>query len=226
MNSFPARNRRADARRSRAAILDAAVQLLNAQPDASVEAVATAAGVTRQTVYAHFPSREQLLGAALDRVTEEAVAAMDATDPDTGPAAAALLRVLDASARAAGRYRVLLQKISSLPVSAPEDRARHAPVADRLERVIRRGQAAGEFDDRLAPDWLVAVTIKLGHAASEEVDAGRLSDAEATAALHTSLLRVLGASAAPGGEPAQPAGEPGSGTRLDSATAKTTRLSR
>ncbi|TMR96952.1 TetR/AcrR family transcriptional regulator [Nonomuraea basaltis] len=193
MSSSQARNRRADAQRSRASILDAAVQLLNARPDASVEAIATAAGVTRQTVYAHFPSREQLLAAVLDRITEEAVAAMDAVDLDTGPAADALLRLLDAGDRTAGRYPVLLQKISSLPVSPQADEERHAPVADRLKRVIQRGQATREFDDLLPPDWLVAVTVKLGHTASEEVDAGRMSREQAAQALHTSLLRVFGA---------------------------------
>jgi AcrR family transcriptional regulator len=32
--------------------------VLSAQPEASVEDIARAAGVSRQTVYAHFPSRE------------------------------------------------------------------------------------------------------------------------------------------------------------------------
>ncbi|MFG2496923.1 TetR/AcrR family transcriptional regulator [Streptomyces sp. NPDC048441] len=189
--------RRADARRSRASILDAAVQLLNAEPDASMEGIAKAAGVTRQTVYAHFPSREQLLTAVLDRVTEEAVAAMDAVDPDSGPAADALLRLLDATARTAGRYPVLLRTIDSPPVSPLDDHERHAPVAERLKRVIQRGQETGEFDSHLSPDWLVTVTIKLGHAAAGEVDTGRMPDAEATEALRISLLRVLGATAPP-----------------------------
>ncbi|MEU4639608.1 TetR/AcrR family transcriptional regulator [Micromonospora sp. NPDC023814] len=196
MTSSP--KRRADALRSRAAVLDAAVRLLSAHPDASVEAVASAAGVTRQTVYAHFSSRQQLLAAVLDRVTEEVVAAMDAADTDTGPAADALLRMLDVSAREAGKYRGLLQAISALPVSPQADQERHAPVADRLGRVVRRGQEAGEFDDRLPADWFVAVVVKLGHAASEEADAGRMSEADATAALRTSLLRVLGAPTPPG----------------------------
>lgn len=191
MARSPAPNRRADALRSRAAILDAAVQALNTDPDASIEAIATAAGVTRQTVYAHFPSREQLLAAVLDRLTEEAVAAMDAADLETGSAADALLRLLEAGRRTSGRYPVLFEKISSLPVSPHVDRQRHAPVADRLKRIIQRGQRTGEFDSRLSPDWLVAVTVKLGHAAGEEVDAGRMSSDEATDALRISLLRVF-----------------------------------
>jgi AcrR family transcriptional regulator len=193
MTRSQARNRRADAQRSRAGILDAAVRLLNADPDVSLGAIATAAGVTRQTVYAHFPSRQQLLAAVLDRLTEETVAAMDAADPATGPAADALLRLLAASTRVTGQYRVLLQQLSSLPVSPQADHERHAPVADRLKRLILRGQQTGEFDEQLAPDWLVAVTISLAHAASAEVDAGRLSDEEAVETLHTTLLRALGA---------------------------------
>lgn len=201
MTSFPARNRRADARRSRTAILDAAARVLNADPDAGLEAIATAAGVTRQTVYAHFPSREQLLIAVVDRLTQEAVAAMDAAEPDAGPAADALLRLLDASAGTVRRFPVLLRKISSLPVGPRADHDRHTPVADRIKRVVQRGRQAGEFDDRLPLDWLVTATIKLAHAASEERDAGRLSGDEAEDALRTSLLRILGAASGDGCPP-------------------------
>ncbi|MEO3791022.1 TetR/AcrR family transcriptional regulator [Nonomuraea sp. B10E15] len=192
MSSSPGRTRRADARRSRAAILDAAIRLLNARPDASVDAIATAAGVTRQTVYAHFPSRQRLLAAVLDRLTEEAVDEMDAADLGTGPAADALLRLIDAGARTAGRYPVLMQKLAALPVPPGEDQARHTAVADRLKLIIERGVRTGEFDDRLPVDWLVAATITLGHAASEERTAGRLTAAETDEALRVSLLRLLG----------------------------------
>lgn len=201
MTSSSARNRRADARRSRAAILEAATRVLNAEPDASLETIAGAAGVTRPTVYAHFPSRERLLLAVVDRITDEAIAAMDAANPDTGPAADALLRMLDAGAQVTGRYPVLLQLISAHPVSPEADHDRHAPVADRIRRVIQRGRRTGEFDDRLPVDWLVAATIRLGHAASEEQDAGRLSATAAPDALRTSLLRLLSATARAGSSP-------------------------
>lgn len=187
----PATHRRADARRSRAAILDAAVPLLNAVPDASVESIATEARVTRQTVYAHFPSRDQLLAAVVERITEESVAAMEAADPDAGPASGALFRVLDASARTAGRYPVLVQRIADLYTGPDAERARHAPVADLLQRVVRRGQRSGEFDTGLSPDWLGVVIVQLAHAASREIDAGRMDAEGARAALHTSLLRIL-----------------------------------
>lgn len=185
---------RADAQRSRAAILDAALRVLETDPDASVEGIATAAGVTRQTVYAHFPSRERLLAAVLDRLTEEAVDAMDAAGPDTGPAADAILRVLDAARRASSRYPSLLRRFSSTASSAEDGREQHEPVAERLRRIVERGQLAGEFDRQPPADWLVTVIIQLGHAAAGEADAGRLSPAEAENELSATVLRVLGAS--------------------------------
>ncbi|MEU8691938.1 TetR/AcrR family transcriptional regulator [Streptomyces sp. NPDC048665] len=193
MMSPPPRKLRADAHRSRAAILDAAPRVLDADPDAGLEAVAVAAGVTRQTVYAHFPSREQLLLAVTDRITEEAVAAMDAVDLDAGPAADVLMRLLEAGMRAARRYPVLLQKIAALPVSPQADRDQHRTVADRIERVLLRGRETGEFDDLLPVSWLVAAIIGLGHLASEERDAGRMSETAAQDALRTSLTRLMNA---------------------------------
>ncbi|MFC9897882.1 TetR/AcrR family transcriptional regulator [Nocardia sp. NPDC127579] len=189
----PPRKRRADARHSRAAILDAATTVLNDQPDASVEAIAAAADVTRQTVYAHYPSRERLLHAVLARITESTAAAMDAALPDDGPAAEALLRVLDAAAGESARYPVLLQQINALPATPETAREQHTPIADRLARVIRRGQAAGEFDASLPLAWLVSVTIRLAHAAAEEAAGGRMSAEAATQARTLSLMRVLGA---------------------------------
>ncbi|MEE1940792.1 TetR/AcrR family transcriptional regulator [Streptomyces sp. TRM 70361] len=211
MPSSPVHNRRADARRSRAAILDAALRVLDARPDASLETIAGAAGVTRQTVYAHFPSRERLLLAVADRITEEVAAVMDAADPHTGPAADALLRLLDAAGRAARRHPALLRQISTLLVGPQADRDRHTPIADRISAVLRRGRQTGEFDDRLPLDWLVAVTIGLAHTAGEEQDTGRLSAPEAEHALRTSVLRVLGAATGEGALPGpggHRAGEP------------------
>ncbi|GIF62389.1 hypothetical protein Ais01nite_04240 [Asanoa ishikariensis] len=187
-------NYRSDAQRRRLSILDAAVELLNAPTDPSLETIAAAAGVTRQTVYAHFPSREVLLAAALDRVTGAAMAELDAVDLDAGPATDALLRLLDASARVAAQHRLLFRRATAVPVTAARDQERHEPVAARLNRVIARGQRSGEFDDRLPADWLATLTIRIGHAAAEEADAGRMSRAEADAALRISLLRLLGAS--------------------------------
>ncbi|MEU5159567.1 TetR/AcrR family transcriptional regulator [Streptomyces sp. NPDC020875] len=191
----PRRKRRADAERSRAAILDAAVRLLRARPDAGLEAVARAAGLTRQTVYAHFASREALLAAVVDRITAEALAAIESAALDEGPAADALLRFLDASWRPYENYASLLHSVAATvtPASGRADRARHEPVAERLVRLVERGIRSGEFTPGLSPEWLVTTLIAVGHAAGEAAHSGRMTLQEARETLDATALRLLGA---------------------------------
>lgn len=153
-------------------------------------AIAAAAGVTRQTVYAHFGTRDALLEAVADRVTREAMAAMDAAEVEDGPALDALLRLQDIGWRLFERHPVLLQ-LGTAPAHAEADRTRHEPVAARLTRLVEKGQTAGEFDPDPPAAWLVAAVIALGHAAGNEVGEGRMSVAEAAAHLRTATLRVL-----------------------------------
>ncbi|MFD4373798.1 TetR/AcrR family transcriptional regulator [Streptomyces sp. NPDC058486] len=188
----PQRRRRADAERSRTAILDAAVRLLRQRPDAGMEAIATEAGVTRQTVYAHFSSREALLAATVDRITKDAVAAMDAARLGEGPATAALTRFLDVAWHAFENNAPLLQAMPT-DTAVGNDQARHEPVADRLGRLIQRGQQACEFAPDLPPHWLVSMIVALGHAAGEAVNSDRMTNAQARTALHTTVFRALGA---------------------------------
>jgi len=191
------RRQRAEARRSIAAILDAATGTLNANPGASVEDIAQAAGVSRQTVYAHFPSREALLDAVIERATAEVAAAFDAAELDDLPPAAALVRLLDVGWQVTARYLFVWH----LPtVSAEQDASRHAPVLDRMLELIRRGQDTGELDATLPPGWLLTGSLALGRAAEQEVKSGRMTVGEATDAVHHSILRLLGVREQPGPE--------------------------
>lgn len=183
------RRRRADAEQNVTAILDAATTALSAQPDASVEDIARSAGLSRQTVYAHFPSREALLDAVVERATAEVSAAFEAAGLEDAPPAEALIRLLDAGWAVSARYPFLWH----LPAVSPgNDLDRHGPVIDRLHEVIRRGQESGDFDRRLPPGWLLAAGLALGRAAEDEVKAGRMTVEDATSAVHNSFLRLFG----------------------------------
>lgn len=183
------RRRRSDAEQNRSAILQAATEALNAQPGASMEDIAAAAGVSRQTIYAHFPSRELLLNSVVARATEEVSAVFAEAGLADLPPAEALARLLERGWAVAARYPFLWHLP---PVSAADDRDRHGPVVERLQEIIRSGQERGDFDDSQPADWLLAAGLALGRAAEEQVKAGRMTVEQATAAVHSGFLRLLG----------------------------------
>ena len=80
-------------------------------------------------------------------------------------------------------------------MSPEEAHERHRPILDRLEPLIRRGQRARVFDQRLSASWLVACFLALSHAAAEEVRAGRLSADDAARSLRCTVHRVFGVNA-------------------------------
>ena len=190
----PGRRRRADARRSIDAIVSAARTVLGERPDASMEDIAAAAGVTRQTVYAHFPSRDALIAALLHALGAETVAAIDAARLDTVPPADALRQFLDIGWELIRRNPHLLGP--ALTRNPPGSNDPHHAGTARLERIIRRGQRAGDFDRTLPAAWLAIAIVGLVRTAAEQVAAGRLTTSRAAALTLDSTLRLCGAASA------------------------------
>ncbi|MEU0540993.1 TetR/AcrR family transcriptional regulator [Nocardia sp. NPDC005978] len=193
MSAVSEPRRRADAERSRAAILDAALALLPDQPGAGMSAIAAAAGVSRQTIYAHFPSRDDLRVAVADRLAATTAAAMSDADLTAGSPTAALLRVLDISWRAFEANTPVMRNLG--PVAPKDGYARHIPVTDHLLPLLRRGLDSGEFTCATTPEWLATAIVSVGAAAKQEVKTGRMTRPEAEAALRESVLRLAGAPA-------------------------------
>ncbi len=183
--------RRADAERSIASILDAAVDALASDPDASMAEIARRAGVVRATIYVHFPTREALLEAVTHRAIAEVGEVIDAAEPDRGDPAEALARVVAASWQRLGRYHALVA-INTRQQGHDELRHRHSSVLATLEPLIRRGQADGSFRADVPAAWHLSMLMALMHAASGELGAGRVSDDDAGPALVATVLGSVG----------------------------------
>ena len=189
------KRRRADADRSVAAILDAALEALASDPDSSMSEIARRAGVVRATIYVHFPTREALLDAVMDYAVGQVAEATRGAEPERGEPVDALARVLRATWRQLAQFHGLLA-LNTARLSAEELHRRHLPVLDQLEPLIERGQKQGAFRPDLPVSWLLGVTRSIVHTASHEIRGGRLPDSEAEDVM---ISTILGAIRANGG---------------------------
>ena len=153
-------------------------------------AIAARAGVARATLYAHFPTREALLEAVTRQAFAQVTAVIAASEPDRGEPAAALARVIGATWRTLGRYHALI----GINVAQGHDalRARHGSVLGALEPLFLRGQADGAFRAGVPVAWHLSTVMALVHAASGELRAGRLPEADAETIVVGTVLGAVG----------------------------------
>lgn len=188
-------HQRAIAERNVDAILDAVEYLLQRREQATVSAVAAQAGVSRVTVYSHFPTSEALLEAAVERVVRRTVTALEAADPDGGSPAQALDRMLAVAWQRLASYGAMAQIVAER--FDPQAVARtHHTAHQIIGALVRRGRADGSFRTDLPVSWLTASTIALVHACADEVRAGRIAETDAPAILATTVRALFGADAA------------------------------
>jgi AcrR family transcriptional regulator len=184
------RRRRSDADRSVQAILEAALDALAGDPDVSMAEIARRAGVVRATIYAHFPTRESLLDFVMERAVAQVAEATASAEPARGDPADALERVLRATWRKLDQFHALLA-INTARLSAAELRRRHLPVTSQLAPLIERGQKDGAFRHDVPVEWQLAVVRAIVHAASAELQGGRLTEATVEQTMVTTALAAI-----------------------------------
>lgn len=144
----PDRPMRADARRNRARILDAAEQVFAEQgASGSTEEVARRAGVAIGTVFRHFPTKDDLLAAIMKNLLEQLVTeagALSASEPRTAlftfftrivEQAAARKSVVDLLAR--NGVEIRLPELVTVFAGAVDDMLRQAQAAGAVDPAIR-----------------------------------------------------------------------------------------
>ncbi|GAB2611161.1 hypothetical protein GCM10027168_49990 [Streptomyces capparidis] len=182
--------RRADAERNRDAIVVAAAGCFLADPQAGMSAIARAAGVSRVTLYAHFPTREAVLEAVLERVVEDASAVLEARTGEAVPADEALLGLVRSSWQVLDRHSALFLAVSTA-LSPARMREHHERALAPLRELLLRGRREGVIRRDLPVEWLVTVFHTLIHAAAAEVQAGRLSADQVPDVLGRTLLSAM-----------------------------------
>ena len=163
---------RADARRNREAVLEAAVRLLGERPDASMQEVADASGVGRTTVYRHFPNREDLVKGLFMRVINETLA-MSWKLVEQDPPAAELYRRMGREALdITYRYRFLRAHDDVLE-GAMEEAGVGLPNDPMFDYIVRH-QEQGDLRSDMPPRWLFAVAHSVITAAVDQAGDGEM----------------------------------------------------
>ncbi len=163
---------RADARRNIEKIIQAAIERLGRNPDATLGEIAAAAGVGRVTLYGHFPSRELLIEAAVVRALADGERVLESVDLD-GPPLDVLRALIEASWKLTAQAGGVVDAAQAV---LPPGRLHelHATPERRVNELIDRGQREGAFRGDLPAAWLVSTMYYVIKGAAIDVAAGRL----------------------------------------------------
>jgi TetR/AcrR family transcriptional repressor of mexCD-oprJ operon len=172
------------------AILDATERLLQRGEQPSISAVANEAGVSRPTVYAHFPDRAELVQALVERTVKQAMSAMQAAEPSRGPAADALQRLIASSWQQIASHDDIA-RAAAHELNQHAMRQSHASARKTIHKLIQRGRKDGSFRSDVPAGWLVTASLALTHAASEAVRSGELSAEAAPNTLSLTIADLL-----------------------------------
>jgi len=184
--------RRRDAEENRAALLQAAGAVLNRDPDASLDAIAGEAGLSRRALYGHFATRDDLIRSLLAHGVSRVLAAIEQVEHDDPAALLTLIGVRlwreVESVRVMARFTVRGPFQRELAYAL-------APLRDRVRHAVTVGAATGRIRDDIEPGMLArlvegAVLSVLDEATLSEID---VATGDRLVAL--SVLAMLGFSA-------------------------------
>jgi AcrR family transcriptional regulator len=144
------RRLRADAERTTQRILQTADQLLGENPTATLEQIATAAGVARATLHRRFASREALVEAMAVSALTQVSEAIEAGRPDTAPPLVALHQVTAnvIDVKSGWRFTLNQTQLTSEAVTTLQEQ-----ITNRCLELLARAQQAGLLRSEADLSW-------------------------------------------------------------------------
>lgn len=191
MTPAPTKERplRADTERTMRTILEAAEQVLGADPTASLAQIAAAAGVARTTLHRRFANREALIDAMAVHAFKQVEEAIDVGRPETAPPMVALHQITANVIQVKSGWRYT---VSQPLLRDPEAAAAHERIFAKGHLLLDRAQQAG----LLRPDTDLEWARRVYHALIEQaiqVQAEESTDPDTlAAAVVDTLLKGLG----------------------------------
>jgi AcrR family transcriptional regulator len=177
------RQPRKDGLRNRERVLDAAVELVRRDGEkVPMAQIAGHAGVGVGTVYRHFPTREELLGALVHRSFGIAVNNARAAAAHPGSALESIRSFFLATLR--DREQFVLPLHGGPPVFTPATRKRQAEVRIALRTLLERGKAAEEVRANLTPEDLIVAASLLSRPLPGTGDWDRLAHRQIDLMIH------------------------------------------
>jgi AcrR family transcriptional regulator len=154
------RKPRADAVRNRERVLEAAKSVFSAGgPEASLEAVARAAGVGIGTLYRHFPTRESLFEAVYRREVEQLADLAEELKQEAEPVDA-LRHWMRSNVKFVATKKGML---AALALAAYKNAELYSYSFDRLTRaaggLLNRAIAAGQIRSDISPEDLLLALV-------------------------------------------------------------------
>lgn len=187
-DSVPTRERRSDATTNHNALLHAAQAVLAENPQASLDTIAQAAGLSRRALYGHFPDRETLLKEVIALGAERfnAIAhVIDDTDPRVALARLAVRLWREASAvRAAANIALSEAHVAETVRSL-------APLRRRIRELTDTGTAAGAFRRDVSPEVLAILIEETARATLRQT---RLDAESGPSTIARVVLSIVGLS--------------------------------
>lgn len=186
-----ARRRSAVRRDVKAALLDAAVEVLVADPSASLAEVAEAAGIGRTTLHKHYATRDDLLRAVAHRAIDRWEHVVGNADASAAEAEDGGLRALADAMITVGPYLAFLWRNPAFD-RFEDIGLRYKRVEPHAMAILERAQKQGTVRAEVPGYWLLHTFYSLVYVASESIYDGDLAPRDAPDLVVSTFLRGLG----------------------------------